>query len=201
MLKLDYSVVIDEFRMLMRHEFRQYLTGGVPPGFELKCCQRRAQLESADDRHKEWARVIGLAGPPATWTVEAGTFVDTLAKLATTGEEKEIAEQEKQFLTAWLSAAFPDIVFRCLAVTNAEEDEPAAVELATIANLALDKFPWPEEVKKLPESVQNQIECVEMAMDGLRGLAEPFPGVDVKAVDYVNPEDVASSDIINPVLM
>ena len=69
-----------------------------------------------------------------------------------------------------------------------------AVQLAQIANLALEVLPEEDSLTSLHHDLRVPVQSVTMAMDGLRGLSEPFPGVSLEAVNFINPEDIAESD-------
>ena len=189
---MDYSVVIDDVRQLLADEFRGFLPGGLPATFQLRCNQRRAQLLSADGKHREWSDTVAIPAGHASapWTVDNANFGASLAKL----QESDM----DCFLQAWLSSIFPDIVFKCLSATNGDEGEPMASELAQICNLCLQKLPEDDAalLAQFPEGLQLHVQAVVKTIDGLRGLSEPLPGVPLATIDFINPDDVSTCDLV-----
>ena len=188
-LKLEYTVICQDVQQLLKHEYRQYLTGGLPTKFMFLVNQRRAQLESADNNHQTWAETINLMGNRGTWRVDSASFLDTMELMQ--------PDDHEAFLTAWLASVFPDVIFRCLSATDVQQGGVCAVELALIANLALEALP--EEgpgLTNLHHDLRVPVQSVTVAMDGLRGLSEPFPGVSLEAVNFINPEDIAECDVV-----
>ena len=143
-------------------------------------------------KHKEWSDTLAIPGDAgAPWNVEAAKFGASLGKL----QESDM----QGFLQARLSSVFPDVVFKCLSATNAEEGDPMAIELAQICNLGLQKLPEDDfaALSQFPEGLQLHVQGVVKTLDGLRGLSEPLPGVVLATIDFVNPEDVSNSDLVN----
>ena len=188
-LKMDYDVVIHDVRQLLTDEIKEFLPCGLPPAFHLRCNQRRAQLLSADGNHVEWSHCVALPGVAGPWTVESGRFGSSLAAFQESDADT--------FLQAWLSSIFPDVIFKCLSATNAEEGEPLAIELAHVCNLCLQQLPEDnhEALAQFPESIRLHVQAVVKTMDGLRGLSEALPGVPLANIDFVNPEDVSTCDL------
>ena len=202
--KLDWKKIEDGINTLVDDSAAAYVAkkGGIPILFMCQVNLRRANILSSEhgqQKQKEWAAACGLTAEAGLWTVACPRSVDNLRQLIDIGvsEDAEIMALWSGWLENWISACFPSIVFNCLEFNACGiQEDTACKTLASTAKALLRELPEPEDIQNYPEILHVAVQSVCLAMDGLRGISEPFPGVSLQAIDFVNPDDTNKCDCV-----
>ena len=193
--KMDWKKIVEGVQTLVDESAANYVQnkGGLPLLFMSGVNLRRANLLSGESKNKEWALVVGLVTPSAgAWNVLHPRFLDNLEQLKRQGvsEEEHVVALWSGWLENWISAVFPPVFFNCLEFeTLGMSEDSACKTLAQNAKALLRELPDQEDLNDFPEMLHVAIQSVSLVLDGFRAMAEPYPGVSMQAMDFINPDN------------